>query len=246
VLGYVFLHLVAMAICIAWSYPWFWGLADLWAYKSSKPDPTDHHPPTFIDVAFEWSFKIMWSTGACGAIGAALYGFFVVLVSLMTVMQSFVMLVTKYIRLYLGLEAADVEGANDTRQNLFSRFASVLPRRPSEMPHFFTTRTFSIFTNCILVIGYIIIHALGLFLCISWSVIWLYGIIELWKSNLSEPKFSFAMLYTWSFSLLWSAGACFAVGIGCAGCFTMLLSLLRLVFQRNNGWQRLDTVDLFS
>jgi len=105
VLGYVFLHLVPMAICIAWAYPWFLGLVAIWAYNSSEPDPTDDktlHPPKFIDVVFEWSFKILWSAGACAAIGAALYGFFFVLVSLAKIMQSFVTSVATYMRLRLG------------------------------------------------------------------------------------------------------------------------------------------------
>jgi hypothetical protein len=143
VLGYGFLHLVAMAINVLWGYVHFQLLAKLWTHKFPEPDLTDDttlHQLASI-VLFGWSVKILVSAYACGAIGTAIYGCFYVL-------MSFVMFVTTGMRLHPSLEAADIEGADDTRHNLFSRLASVLPRWPSVMPRFFTTRIFTIFMNC--------------------------------------------------------------------------------------------------
>lgn len=250
-LGFVFLHLLAIVICIAWTYPWFTGLSQLWTEKVQDSDPTNETPlshPTFYDTAFTWSFSIFWSLGACGAIATGLGGCCVVILSLVKTITNSVKSLMSYIRLRFGTEIFDGMEHN------FTRLSYIFPRVPSTIPRFFTTPTFSIFTGSkcllrsytrnsfcvvlltgVLIVGYIIVHAIGLMVCISWSMLWVYGLVELWKNNLSQTKFSSSVLFAWSLGLLWSAGACFAVGVGCVGCGIVLASLFRPVLSSSRS-----------
>lgn len=73
---------------------------------------------------------------------------------------------------------------------------------------------------------------IALLVVVGWTMLWVYGLVTIWKENLAGHETGvFEAMYIWSFSLLWSAGAIGAIGIGVSGCFVVIISLFTKVWE---------------
>jgi len=98
----------------------------------------------------------------------------------------------------------------------------------------------------LLVLGYVVLHAVGILLCFSWSSLWLFGCMQLWKQTLTESYSNvFMAMYVWSFLLIWSTGALFAAAVGVGEGFQVLASLVAPILDGRLGLvSRLDAISL--
>ena len=62
------------------------------------------------------------------------------------------------------------------------------------------------------------VHGAALLVIAGWTGLWGYGLYEVWK-GIAETQW-----YMWGFVMLWSIGACAAVGCGLVGALYILVA----------------------
>ncbi|TDL24731.1 hypothetical protein BD410DRAFT_59028 [Rickenella mellea] len=229
-LGYVLIHIVGMVLATGWGYIWLHGLIDLWSAKTSGEGKDESSspstvPPSKYDVIAEWFFKVMWSAGACGAIGAAAVGIGFLLVHLFVVLQPALSAIVRYVRRWRGVDERDP----DEERGLLAWAQDAMPQQPISLgKHQPVLQTIGRYVfKGLLAIGYIVGHAVAFILALGWTLLWLTGLRGIWSGTVTSSDDSiFYTAFFWSFRLLWSAGACAALGIGSAGCLAVLASLI--------------------
>lgn len=265
IIGYLLLHVPPMYLALGWVWVWSTGLIDIWggnAGKETKPDPSTPAPSAF-DLVVEWLMKFLWSAGACMAVIVGLGFCIVILASVLNILIPLANPAVMYVKRRLGWEEEgnlneedEEDEENEYHSSEWPKFMP--PRLPSSLVHVacqawdllknseysYTVRITNPYLMVLshnppvlLVLGYVIGHVVAFLLCLAWASIWLYGVVKLWEANLTESYGNiFMTMFVWSFSLLWSGGACAAMGIGFYASFTVIKSFVGPIFE-GGRWQ---------
>ncbi|TFK31440.1 hypothetical protein BDQ12DRAFT_694141 [Crucibulum laeve] len=211
-------HILALIITVGWTYLWYSGLVALWGGGSTSPK--EGPPPTQYERFFEIVFSIVWSImGAGMGMGTGIAGSCVVLWSMGRTVVPLVVSATEKVKMIIGLQD------RDDGMDIYTWLRSAVPEVPEAIVH--PSPALSLIYDglvfVLLILGYTTGHALAFILAFGWTLLWVFGIIEVWKS-FSEPSQGINMLFTWGFGLLWSIGACIATVIGTFGSLAVLWS----------------------
>ena len=73
---------------------------------------------------------------------------------------------------------------------------------------------------------YTVAHALAFIVAFGWTSLWFYGLVALWTQGGNEG------LFFWTFTLIWSCGACAAIVVGTTGTIGVVVSFFSPAYRR--------------
>lgn len=124
-----------MVLVAGWTYLWISGLVTLWSQKASDGDPdstASSPPPSTFDTVFIWSSHLLWSIGACAAIGVGIAGCVVVFGHFVKVALLAVEPLATYLKHWFQPEDPEApEEFNDARIGWLEWASSIIPPVPN-------------------------------------------------------------------------------------------------------------------
>jgi hypothetical protein len=73
---------------------------------------------------------------------------------------------------------------------------------------------------------YTLAHAVAFIVAFGWTCLWFYGLKALWTQGGNEG------IFFWTFTLVWSGGACAAIVVGSTGTIGVVLSFFSPAYRR--------------